>query len=612
MRLPTPVVAAVAFGAVRLLSATWRFRRIGPPPGRGSGLGGDGSSAASGEPPDHAHPVGGPPEARQVRPVRRPDPLPPAVFALWHAHQLPLAALHAGQGVVALASRHRDGEILSRVLRRLGTATVRGSSSRGGSGGLRAMIRAGRAGRPLAFTPDGPRGPARRCKPGVVLAAAASGRPIIPVAVAARRAWRLSSWDAFLVPAPGTTIYVAYGPPLHVPPGAAAGTEATLEWTRRVGEAIEAQEALCAARAEERADVRSVSSRAEHRPPFQSARRRAEDRVRRAWSTSPGPALRGAGALFGFGVDLRNAAYDAGLLRQWRAPLPVVSVGGLTVGGSGKTPVAGTLARWLADLELPVAILTRGYEDELQLHRWRAPWAMVLGEPDRLRAARAAAARGARVAVLDDGFQHRRLARDLEVVLLDLDALRRAPLRRLPAGPFRDRLSELARTDALVITRRAEGEEEGWRLARWLVRRLPDIPVARLRLEPGALEPVNDAARAAEGPPRPILAVAGVMKPRIFFEQVARRVSEPPRAVALEDHATPSATLLRRLAEEAGGRGIVCTGKDVSRLRTGLPAGVPLWFLQERLRWEEGESALRSAVEAVGRCAAAASPAPTG
>lgn len=565
MRLPTSVVAALAFGAVRLLSATWRFRRVGSPPGS----------------------LGAELEDR-VQPLRGPDPLPAAVFVFWHAHQLPLTALHAGQGVVALASRHRDGEIISRVLRRLGTATVRGSSSRGGSTGLRAMIRAGRAGRPLAFTPDGPRGPARRCKPGVIRAAAATGLPIIPVAVAARRAWRLSSWDGFLVPAPGTTICLAYGPPLRVPPGAAGGEEQTAEWTRRVEEAIETQEARCAAGLD-------------GRPPVQSVRREAEDRVRRAWTTSPGPALRGAGALFGLGVDLRNLAYDTGLLRQWRAPLPVVSVGGLTVGGSGKSPVAGLLARWLADLDLPVAILTRGYPDEVALHRERAPWAMVLGDPDRLSAARAAAARGARVAVLDDGFQHRQLARDLEVVLLDLDALRRASLRRLPAGPFRDRLGELARTDVVVITRRTGGTEEGRRLARWLARRLPGTLVARLRLEPAELEPVNDAARAAEDAPAPAVALAGIMKPRIFFEQVARRVSEPPRPVALPDHEAPSAALLARLVEEAGPRGIVCTGKDVARLRDRLRGDVPLWVLEERLHWEEGEAAVRSAVEAAGR-----------
>ncbi len=565
MRLPTSVVAALAFAAVRLLSVTWRFRRIGPPPG---------SAGAE--------------LADRVQSLQGPDPLPPAVFAFWHAHQLPLTALHAGQGVVALASRHRDGEIISRVLRRLGTATARGSSSRGGSSGLRAMIRAGRAGRPLAFTPDGPRGPARRCKPGVIRAAAATRLPIIPVAVAARRAWRLSTWDEFLVPAPGTTVYLAYGPPLRLPPGAAWGEEQTAEWTRRVEEAIETQQARCAAWLD-------------GRPPVQSVRQKVEDRIRRAWTTSPGPTLRGAGALFGLGVDLRNLAYDAGLLRQWRAPLPVVSVGGLTVGGSGKTPVAGLLARWLADLDLPVAILTRGYADEVALHRGRAPWAMVVGDPDRLRAARAAAARGARVAVLDDGFQHRQLARDLEVVLLDLDALRRASPRRLPAGPFRDRLGELARTDVVVITRRTGGAEEGRRLARWLRRRLPGTLVARLRLEPAELEPVNDAARAAEDAPAPAVALAGIMKPRIFFEQVARRVSEPPRAVALPDHETPSAVLLDHLAEEAGPRGIVCTGKDVPRLRDRLPGDVPLWVLQERLHWEEGEAAVRAAVEATGR-----------
>lgn len=187
MRIPAAPAGWAALAAARALDVTWRWRRRDP---------GDGKWA----------------------PARPPLPLEPAIYALWHEHLLPLVLMHRGQGAMALVSRHRDGEILARVLGGLGYRTARGSSTRGGKEGLRRMIRAGREGTPLAWTPDGPRGPARRCKGGIVAAARATGLPVIPVAAAAAPARRLPSWDRFLVPAPGARVFVSRGPPLRVEP----------------------------------------------------------------------------------------------------------------------------------------------------------------------------------------------------------------------------------------------------------------------------------------------------------------------------------------------------------------------------------------------------------
>lgn len=169
--------------------------------------------------------------------------LAPAVYALWHAHLLPLALLHRGEGAVVLVSRHRDGELLATLLRQLGYLPVRGSSSRGGAAGLKEMIARGREGRPLGFTPDGPRGPAGRVKPGVVAAASATGRPIVPVAVAADRGWRFGSWDGFLVPAPFATVVISYGEPLLVP--ARVRTAEMPAWLEEVGERIDRERERC-------------------------------------------------------------------------------------------------------------------------------------------------------------------------------------------------------------------------------------------------------------------------------------------------------------------------------------------------------------------------------
>lgn len=170
--------------------------------------------------------------------------LEPAIYALWHADLLSLGLLHGNEGAVVLVSRHRDGEIIANLLEEIGYGTVRGSSSRGGSQALRAMIRAGRAERPLAFTADGPRGPARRCKAGIVLAAMATGLPVIPCAAHAFPAWRLRSWDRFVIPAPGARIRVAYGPPIHIQ--RSRDPTSTTRWLERIERGLAEAAMRCA------------------------------------------------------------------------------------------------------------------------------------------------------------------------------------------------------------------------------------------------------------------------------------------------------------------------------------------------------------------------------
>ena len=158
------------------------------------------------------------------------------ILAVWHGQLLPALCFHRGQPITLLVSAHRDGEYLARAAGSWGFGTVRGSSTRRGVSGLRALVRALRAGRDAAITPDGPRGPARQVKPGVLAAAQLTGAPIVPVGAAATQVWKLASWDRFEVPRPLARVAVTYGAPVAVGPGpagrAAAATELALALDR--------------------------------------------------------------------------------------------------------------------------------------------------------------------------------------------------------------------------------------------------------------------------------------------------------------------------------------------------------------------------------------------
>jgi len=138
------------------------------------------------------------------------------ILAFWHRHLLLMPYSYRGRRISVLVSQSRDGELIARTVAHFGIDASRGSSSRGGAVGLRSLLRKAGEGYDVAFTPDGPRGPSGVVQPGVILAAAATGWPVWPVALAATRCRRLRSWDRFVVPLPLSTVHFIYGEPLRV------------------------------------------------------------------------------------------------------------------------------------------------------------------------------------------------------------------------------------------------------------------------------------------------------------------------------------------------------------------------------------------------------------
>jgi lysophospholipid acyltransferase (LPLAT)-like uncharacterized protein len=152
------------------------------------------------------------------------------VFSLWHGELLPLLYHHQGEGVTVLISEHGDGEIIARIAESLGYRTVRGSTSRGAARALLELAREVEAGHDLAITPDGPRGPAKSVAPGVSVVANRAAAPVIGAAVVASSAWRLKSWDRFLIPRPFARVSISYSDSAFI--DAADSRDAALEADR--------------------------------------------------------------------------------------------------------------------------------------------------------------------------------------------------------------------------------------------------------------------------------------------------------------------------------------------------------------------------------------------
>ncbi len=253
--------------------------------------------------------------------------------------------------------------------------------------------------------------------------------------------------------------------------------------------------------------------------------------------------------------------YDSGVMPLQRAPVPVISVGNLTVGGSGKTPLSAWLLKGLSARGEKPALVSGGYgDDEIHLHRRWAPEALVIAEEDRAYGAWKAARKGATVVVLDDGFQHRRLARDLDIVLLASNTPRK--VRLLPRGPFREPLAGLRRAGVVVLTRKG-AQDSTEELAKRLDPFLREPPVAVSFLPRGW---ADLDGREAPAPSGDYLAVAGIGDPDSFSRVLRDATGRPGDLLPFPDHHPYSWRDVQTLIDLAGRRTIVTTEKDAVRL----------------------------------------------
>jgi tetraacyldisaccharide 4'-kinase len=327
------------------------------------------------------------------------------------------------------------------------------------------------------------------------------------------------------------------------------------------------------------------------------------DAVQRLWEGEVGLPGRVLGALLtpaelGYRAVMRarNVAYGSGFAGSNSPPVPAISVGNITVGGTGKTPMVRWLVRQLVRRGRTPGILHGGYaDDEPALHRLWFPDLPVVAERDRLRGAGRAMQQGADVLVLDDAFQHRRLRRDLDIVLVSAETWT-GTARLLPRGPYRETPKSLRRADIVIITRRTASVDQAAR-AEADVARISGRMTARALLSPtGWLRPDGTPR---DGRPRgPAVGVAGIGRPDDFFDQAEEWGAELVDAIAFPDHHPYSAAEARELERLAGDGPLVMTAKDAVKLAPMLSTA-DLWILEQAVTFERGRAWVLRAVEEV-------------
>lgn len=340
-------------------------------------------------------------------------------------------------------------------------------------------------------------------------------------------------------------------------------------------------------------------------------------------------ALAPIGGIYGIFVKARNACYRRGILRTKQIGVPVISIGNLTSGGTGKTPLVEWTARELASLGRKVCILTRGYgrnnpgrqviasngkeiladaaqtgDEAFMLAERLRGQAAVICNADRVSAAAWAINNlGSEVFVLDDAFQHQQVARDLNILAVD-GTNPWGNRRSLPAGILRESIKEVSRADCVIITR---ADLENSRASRDEIEKLhPGVPVLLSRMRPTQLREVATnfpQMDSEEIKALPIGAFCGIGNPESFFQLLQRGGYSLTSQCSFRDHynfTQADVDLIVREAQSKGARALLTTAKDAVKLRA-LKIALPCYAAEIEIEIEHAERLRELILQAIGQ-----------
>ncbi len=316
---------------------------------------------------------------------------------------------------------------------------------------------------------------------------------------------------------------------------------------------------------------------------------------------------------YGWAVSIRNRRYDRGTSEVLKCDAAVISVGNLTTGGTGKTPIVCLLASWFRQRGIRVAIVSRGYgrgeqdcnDEAMELHA-RLPDVPHVQDPDRVNAATIAVEElDSQVILMDDGFQHRRLHRDLDIVVIDASC----PFgygHLLPRGLLREPLGGLRRADLVILTRCGAADGETIAGIESTIRRYkPSVPILQSNHRPTQLFEFPDrTAPIASLAGQQVAVVSAIGNPEAFEQTIGQCGAIIVESRRLPDHdayAPQTVEELRQWIQSLGDRveRVVCTHKDLVKLKTDRIGGRPLAAVLIELELTAGRSELDAAFETI-------------
>lgn len=296
--------------------------------------------------------------------------------------------------------------------------------------------------------------------------------------------------------------------------------------------------------------------------------------------------------VFGGIVGARDILYDAGWLASRDTAIPAVSIGNLTVGGSGKTPIAAWVAKGLLVRGARPAIVLRDYgDDEPRVHETLNPSVPVVLGADRIAGIAEAARHGADIAVLDDAFQHRRAHRVADLVVLSADQWT-SDIRLLPAGPWREPLRAIRRATLVIVTRKAADIAVVDQVHERLSRIAPAVPRVSVKLALGQLvratgEHETRALDAIDG--RVVRAVLSIGDPDAFIRQLEARGATVHARIFPDHHEFTGSEVTEIVNGMNADDLVVCTLKDAVKLAKHWPRLAPtLWYVSQHVMVERG------------------------
>ena len=328
--------------------------------------------------------------------------------------------------------------------------------------------------------------------------------------------------------------------------------------------------------------------------------------------------LRAASVGYSLAIGLRNFLYSVRWLKIYSADAVVISIGNITTGGTGKTPLVIWLCNQIIS-DYQCTILTRGYKtgaqeaeqftDEPAIYAESCPEVKVIVNPDRVAGAEEAAIKfGTKVLIMDDGFQHRRLTRDLDIVTIDATR----PFgygRMLPAGLLREPVSSLKRADAIVITRCDQiAENELCEIEEKLQLINPDMVITRSIHAPAYVESIdNKEINLEQLKGKKIFAFCGIGNPRSFLSTVKKAGAELVGSKIFNDHHHYTKSCMADIFEQAGRLKadlILTTQKDQNKITRPVSskAEIPLAYIGIEIKFLSGEEKLRGLIEKTLAC----------